>query len=88
MADKKKDSEESAKDAEISQVYRSDRKQRPPHLIEEDEQKQIALFRQKLIEAIQRGEGQLALDILKEMGYAAETPEYKRVIALLYPKKK
>ena len=82
---KKTDSERAAKDSEISKAYRSDRKQRARHLIDEDEQRQIETLRRSVLEAVQAGEGQKALDILKQMGFEPDSDEYRTVIALLYP---
>jgi len=74
-----------AKDDEIKKVYKSDRGQRPAHLIDEDRQRQIERFQRAVVAAVEAGEKQKALDYLKQMGYAPESPEYQTVIALLYP---
>jgi len=76
---------ESAKNQEIRKAYKSDRKDRPRHLLDRDEQRQVERLRRGVIEAVMAGEGQKALDILKEMGYGPDSPEYRAVIALLYP---
>ena len=81
MADLKKPD----KDAELRKAYRSDRKDRPSHLLDPDEQRQIERLRSRVVEAVMSGEGERALDILKEMGYSSDSPEYQAVIALLYP---
>ncbi|MGB8888209.1 MAG: hypothetical protein WCC87_15860 [Candidatus Korobacteraceae bacterium] len=85
MMDKKKESDASEKNAQIDKDYRADRRQRPPHLIDLDEQKQIEKLRRGVVEAVKAGEGQKALDILKQLGYGKDSTEYKTVIALLYP---
>jgi len=84
MADKK----EPQKSAEISKAYRSDRKDRPGHLLDSDEQRQIERLRNSVVEAVMAGEGQKALAILKDMGYGPDSLEYKAVIAALYPASK
>ena len=85
MMDKKKESDASEQNADIKKVYRADSKQRAPHLNDRDEQKQIEKLRRSVAAAVKAGEGQKALDILKQMGYGHDTVEYKAVIALLYP---
>jgi len=75
----------SGKDAEIRKAYRLDRKDRPAHRIGTDEQEQIERLRRSVVQAVTAGEGQKALDILKKMGCGPDSPEYKAVIALLYP---
>jgi hypothetical protein len=84
MTDKK----ESGKNAEIRKAYRSDRKDRPAHLLDADEQRQVERLRRSVVEAVMAGEGQRALDTLKEIGCGVDSPEYKAVIALLYPASK
>jgi len=79
------DKKEPEKDAQIRKTYRSDRKDRPRHLLDSDEQRQIERLRNSVVEAVMAGEGQKALDILKEMGYGPDSREYKAVIAALYP---
>jgi len=73
------------KSDEIKKVYKADRKQRPAHLIDEEEQQQIEVLRRKVVEAVQAGEVQKALDYLKQMGRGPGSREYQAVIALLYP---
>ncbi len=79
------DKKEPEKNGEIRKAYRSDRKDRPRHLRDSDEQRQIERLRRSVIEAVISGEGQKALEILKEMGYGPDSREYKAVIAALYP---
>ncbi len=85
MANKEKDSDAAAKNADIRKIYKADRKQRPAHLIDEDRQRQIEKFQRAVVAAVQAGEEQKALDYLRQMGYGPESPEYQSVIALLYP---
>jgi hypothetical protein len=82
------DKRESEKSAEIRKAYRSDRKDRPAHLIDSDEQRQVERLRHRVVEAVMAGEGQKALDILKEMGFGPDSLEYKAIIAALYPASK
>jgi len=79
------DKREPEKNAEIRKAYRSDRKDRPRHLLDRDEQRQIERLRKSVVEAVMAGEDQKAIDILKEMGYGPDSREYKAVIAALYP---
>jgi hypothetical protein len=85
MTDKKKEPDASEQNADIKKVYKADRRQRAPHLIDLEEQNQIEKLRRSVVEAVKSGEGQKALDILKQMGYGPGAAEYKAVIALLYP---
>jgi len=82
------DKKEPEKSAEIRKAYRSDRKDRPRHLVDSDEQRQIERLRSSVVEAVMAGEGQKALDILKDMGYGPDSRENKAVIAALYPASK
>ena len=84
MVDKK----EPEKNAQVRKAYRSDRKDRPSHLLDSDEQRQIERLRSSVVEAVMAGEGQKALDILRDMGYGPDSREYKAVIAALYPTSK
>ena len=84
MVDKK----EPEKNAQVRKAYRSDRKDRPGHLLDSDEQRQIERLRSSVVEAVMAGEGQKALDILRDMGYGPDSREYKAVIAALYPASK
>lgn len=85
MMDKKKESDASEQNADIKKVYKADRKTRPAHLIDEDRQRQIERFQRAVVAAVEAREEQKALDYLKQMGYGPESPEYRAVIALLYP---
>ena len=76
------------KNAEIRKAYRSDRKDRPTHLLDTDEQRQVERLRRSVVEAVMAGEGQKALDILQEIGCGVDSPEYRAVIALLCPASK
>ena len=76
---------EPGKNSEIRKAYRSDRKDRPRHLLDSHEQRQVERLRNSVVEAVMAGEGRKALDILKEMGYGPDSQEYKAVITALYP---
>jgi hypothetical protein len=82
------DRKEPEKSAEIGKAYRSDRKDRPRHLLDSDEQRQIERLRSSVLEAVMAGEDQRALDILKDTGYGPDSREYKAVIAALHPTSK
>jgi len=73
------------RDAEIKKAYKADRKLRPAHLIDAEEQKQVEQMRKEVVTAVQAGDAQTALDKLKERGYGPDSREYRAVIALLYP---
>ena len=60
-------------------------KRRPPHLIDEDRQKQIETFRREVVAAVQAGDEQKAFEYLRLMGCGPESREYQAVISLLYP---
>jgi hypothetical protein len=76
------------KNAEIRKAYRSDRNDRPTHLLDTEGQRQVERLRRSVVEAVMAGEGQKALDILQEIGCGVDSPEYRAVIALLSPASK
>lgn len=82
---KKTEPEDEGRDKQIREAYKSDRKQRAPHLIEVEEQRQIEKMRREVVLAVQAGDPQVALDRLKELGYGPDSREYKTVISLLHP---
>ena len=51
------DKKEPEKNSEIRKAYRSDRKDRPRHLLDSDEQRQVESLRNGVIEAVMAGEG-------------------------------
>ena len=85
MANKEKDADAAAKNADIRKAYKEDRKQRPAHLIDIWEQRQKEKMQKEVVTAVQAGDAQTALDRLKELGYGPDSREYKAIIALLYP---
>lgn len=85
MTESSKKGENVGKDVDIRKAYKADRKTRPSHLIDEEEQRQSEDLRRRVVEAVRAGEGQKALDYLRQMGYGPDSPEYQTVIALLYP---
>ena len=61
MAEERKSSKSSDKDKEIKAVYRSERKKQRPHLIDEEERRQIEKEKKLLVEQVQFGDIEAAI---------------------------